>query len=113
MKTEAEIQAEIKKKADEYRREKWKRHDDFRDPYKTPAITEWTTGDAAEEAFKSGATLGREIEREQVRELISSIKNHHSEWCERHEGKEVCLSECSKLCSALAKYQAARGDDHE
>ncbi len=94
MKTEAEIHAEIERRAEEF---STYRSDKPHEGLNIHAFDQYV-------GFKHGATLGREIEREQVRELIAECWEaiRHCE-CRGAIGLE----------EPLTKYQAARGDDHE
>lgn len=88
MKTEAEIQELIERRAKLYAANI---HSEY--------IPEYTARD-----FLAGATLGREIEREQVRALIEAA----CAALDRPASMTFLV-----LLKEIKKYQAARGDDHE
>ena len=99
MKTEAEIQAEIEKKAEEHLKQE--RGD-------TQEYIELSFREGQlPRSFKQGVTLGREIEREQMREFVKEVSEiiYNPRY-----SSQIAITAFETI---VTKYQATRGDDHE
>lgn len=94
MKTEAEIQELIEQRAEEF---STYRSDEPHEGLNIHAFDQYV-------GFKHGVTLGREIERGQVKGLVEAA----CAALDRPASMTFLV-----LLKEIKKYQAARGDDHE